>query len=135
MRYRSIIEIIIEKFILQQVQCFPLYSVLQALDNPKVDYFSLDIEGAEYPVRCNSKFSTFDIVKSYQKVISVSVICILQVLKSVPWDKVDIRVLGVEIAHTGAVFDGTTEDIVKLLEDQNYVYKVVNTELYMHIYI
>ena len=52
-----------------------------------------------------------------------------------PWDKVDIRVLGVEIAHTGAVFDGTTEDIVNLLEDQNYVYKVVNTELYMHIYI
>ena len=67
--------------------------------------------------------------------ITVSIICILQVLKSVPWDKVDIRVLGVEIAHTGAVFDGTTEDIVKLLEDQNYVYKVVNTELYMHIYI
>ena len=61
-----IIEIIIEKFILQQVQCFPLYSVLQALDNPKVDYFSLDIEGAEYPVRCNSKFSTFDIVKLLQ---------------------------------------------------------------------
>ena len=52
-----------------------------------------------------------------------------------PWDKVDIRVLGVEIAHTGAVFDGTTEDIVKLLEDQNYIYKVLNIEPYTHIYI
>jgi len=30
-----------------QVQCFPLYSVLMALGNPNVDYFSLDIEGAE----------------------------------------------------------------------------------------
>ena len=52
-----------------------------------------------------------------------------------PWNKVDIRVLGVEIAHTGAVFDGTTEDIVKLLEDQNYVYKVLNIESYAHICI
>ena len=52
-----------------------------------------------------------------------------------PWDKVDIRVLGVEIAHTGAVFDGTTEDIVKLLEDQNYVYKVLNTHTYIHIHV
>ena len=52
-----------------------------------------------------------------------------------PWDKVDIRVLGVEIAHTGAVFDGTTEDIVKLLEDQNYVYKVLNTYIHKYIYI
>ena len=29
------------------VQCFPLYSVLMALNNPHIDYFSLDIEGAE----------------------------------------------------------------------------------------
>ena len=42
-----------------RVQCFPLYSVLMALGNPRVDYFSLDIEGAEFPV-----------------------------LKTVPWDKV-----------------------------------------------
>ena len=33
-----------------QVQCFPLYSVLAALDFPHVDYFSLDIEGAEFVV-------------------------------------------------------------------------------------
>ena len=33
-----------------RVQCFPLYSILMALGNPTVDYFSLDIEGAEFPV-------------------------------------------------------------------------------------
>ena len=33
-----------------RVQCFPLYAVLQAIGNPKVDYFSLDIEGGEYRV-------------------------------------------------------------------------------------
>ena len=32
------------------VQCFPLYSILLALGNPTVDYFALDIEGAELPV-------------------------------------------------------------------------------------
>ncbi len=29
------------------MQCFPLYSILLALDNPTVDLLSLDIEGAE----------------------------------------------------------------------------------------
>ena len=43
--------------------CLPLYSILLALDNPIVDYFSLDIEGNE-----------------------------LEVLKTIPFDKVDIKV-------------------------------------------
>jgi hypothetical protein len=33
-------------FFLSRTPCFPLYSILLALGNPKVDYFSLDIEGA-----------------------------------------------------------------------------------------
>ena len=44
------------------MQCLPLYSILLALGNPTVHHFSLDIEGAELPV-----------------------------LKTVPWEKVDIR--------------------------------------------
>ena len=35
---------------LVRMQCFPLYSVLMALGNPTVHYFSLDIEGAELQV-------------------------------------------------------------------------------------
>ena len=31
-----------------KIQCFPLYSILAAMGNPKVDYFSLDVEGAEF---------------------------------------------------------------------------------------
>ena len=46
-----------------QVQCFPLFSILSALNQTRVDYFSLDIEGDE-----------------------------LQVLKTVPWNRVDIKV-------------------------------------------
>ena len=43
--------------------CLPFYSVLLAMGNPVVDYFSLDVEGAE-----------------------------LQILKTIPWDKVNIKV-------------------------------------------
>ena len=45
------------------VTCLPLYSILLALNNPTIDYFSLDIEGSE-----------------------------LDVLKTIPFDKVDIKV-------------------------------------------
>ena len=44
--------------------CLPFYSVLLAVGNPIVDYFSLDVEGAELPI-----------------------------LKSIPWNRVDIKVI------------------------------------------
>ena len=43
--------------------CLPFFSILYAIGNPTVDYFSLDIEGVE-----------------------------LDVLKTIPWDNVDIKV-------------------------------------------
>ena len=52
------------------MQCFPLYSLILAAGNPTIDYFSLDIEGAE-----------------------------LKVLHTIPFDKVDIRVVSVEVLH------------------------------------
>lgn len=45
------------------VTCLPLFSILMALDNPIIDYFSLDVEGSE-----------------------------LAVLKTIPFDKVNIMV-------------------------------------------
>lgn len=45
------------------VQCFPLYTFLLALNRTTIDYFSLDVEGAE-----------------------------LDVLQTIPWSKVDIKV-------------------------------------------
>lgn len=54
-------------------QCLPLYSVLLSLGNPTVHYLSLDVEGAEEAV-----------------------------LSTVPWDQVDIRVVGVEISHSNS---------------------------------
>lgn len=45
------------------VQCFPLYTYLLALNVTVIDYFSLDVEGSE-----------------------------LNVLKTIPFDKIDIKV-------------------------------------------
>jgi len=50
-----------------KMQCLPLYSLLLALDNPTVDFLSLDIEGGE-----------------------------LEVLRTVPWDQVDIKAMSIE---------------------------------------
>ena len=49
------------------VQCLPLYSLLLASGRTHIQYFSLDIEGAE-----------------------------MSVLKTIPWDKVDIKVFQIE---------------------------------------
>ena len=52
------------------IQCFPLYSLLLALNQPTVDFFSLDVEGEE-----------------------------LNVLRTVPWDDVNIKMMTVEYVH------------------------------------
>ena len=54
-----------------QALCFPFYSILLAMGNPTVDYFSLDVEGAELPI-----------------------------LKTIPWDKVNITILSIEVNHS-----------------------------------
>ena len=65
--------------------------MLAALGNPTVDYFSLDIEGAE-----------------------------LLVLMTIPWAKVDITVLDIEYPHIGKVFPGSYNDMVQLLKRAGY---------------
>ncbi len=54
----------------RQVYCFPFYSMMLALNRTHIDYFSLDVEGLE-----------------------------LDILKMIPFDKLDISVLSVEYVH------------------------------------
>jgi hypothetical protein len=51
----------------------------------------LDIEGAEYAV-----------------------------LQTIPWDKVNIRVLIIEVRNAGKIFDGNRFQIRKLMKDNGY---------------
>ena len=69
-------------------QCFPLYSYLAALDYPTVNLLSLDIEGAEF-----------------------------KVFKTIPWDKVDIEVILVEL-----FLADNREGVHEYLKEQGYTY-------------
>lgn len=55
------------------VYCFPLYSLLQAIGQTTVDFFSLDVEGAEP-----------------------------YVLKGIDFSQIDIKLLVVEVKHCGS---------------------------------
>ena len=51
-----------------KLQCFPLFTLLLALGNPRVEYFILDIEGAERQVReeiTQKYFNTFNICQQF----------------------------------------------------------------------
>jgi len=74
-------------------QCFPLFSLLLAMGNPKVNYLSLDIEGAEF-----------------------------QVLRSIPWNLVDIEVITVEFGFFGRIFPGTRNELHTYLSEKDYKY-------------
>ena len=56
--------------VIRQVPCFSLESLLLAINRTRVDYFSLDVEGFE-----------------------------LDVLKTVPFDRLDVHTLSVEYVH------------------------------------
>ena len=74
-----------------RTQCFPLYSILKAVGNPTVHYFSLDVEGSELPI-----------------------------LKTIPFDKVDIKVLDIEIKNAGHIFPGSYKEITKFMYSKGY---------------
>jgi len=76
-----------------QLQCLPLYSLLLAVGLPRVNLFALDIEGAEF-----------------------------QVLQTIPWTKVDIQVILVELEHAGKVFPGTRREVHNYLSSVGYDY-------------
>ncbi|XP_033762187.1 uncharacterized protein LOC117343795 [Pecten maximus] len=70
-----------------QVQCLPLYSILLALNQTTVDFFSLDVEGDE-----------------------------LNVLKTIPFDKVNIKMLTVEYVHD----TGRFSELQSYMEGKGY---------------
>ena len=43
-----------------------------------------------------------------------------QILKTIPLNEVDIKIIDLEIAHIGKIFPGTWEDILNYLDAQGY---------------
>ena len=71
-----------------RVPCFPLESILLALNHTHVDYFSLDVEGLE-----------------------------LDILKTIPFDRIQIDTLSVEYIHG----EGGKEAYTDYMERQGYI--------------
>ena len=73
------------------VTCLPLYSILLAMGNPTIDYFSLDVEGYE-----------------------------MDILKTIPFDKVDIKVISVEFKHIKEK-GWSVQDLENFMLSQGYI--------------
>ncbi|XP_037800528.1 uncharacterized protein LOC119595473 [Penaeus monodon] len=71
----------------QPVSSVPLFSVLQALNTTRIDFLSLDVEGAE-----------------------------LQVLQTIPWDRVKIRLMCVKASRV----PGGPTFLTQYMEEQGY---------------
>ncbi len=77
--------------------------MMLAVGNPTVDFFSLDVEGAEVPIL---RTIPFDKVQE-QRVEQWNIL--LNLLLNFP--QVDIRMLLIEVKHVGRVFEGTLEEL------------------------
>ena len=75
------------------LQCVPLYTLLLALGNPTVNWFILDIEGAEF-----------------------------QVLQTLPWHLVDIEMVSVETDLAGLVMPGSRQEIIDFMKSKGYLH-------------
>ena len=53
----------------------------------------MDVEGAEFPI-----------------------------IRTIPFDKVDIKIMGIESPHLGKLYPGTFQELTKYLSDQGYDY-------------
>ena len=115
------------------VQCFPVYSLLLALGNPTVHYFSLDIEGAELKVLETIPWDkvgrrTQENIRSHTEADStLTMYCFLLSCQ------VDIKILDIEMNHVGEIFEGQARHVKRLLERAGYDF--FRTAVIDHFYV
>jgi len=87
------------------IQCLPLSTLILALGNPRVDFLSLDIEGAEFDI-----------------------------LKTVLWDKIDIRAISVETMFASE-FDKSAIEFNSFLEARGFQFldKISRDSVYVQV--
>ena len=83
--------------------CYPVYSLMLAMNTTKLDFFSLDVEGAEFPI-----------------------------LNTLPFDKLDVSVLAVEVAHGKSRTDTKT-----MMKNRGYKahQELKHTDTKIHLYV
>ncbi|KAG5684008.1 hypothetical protein PVAND_013261 [Polypedilum vanderplanki] len=77
----------------ERIKCFPLYTILLALNRTQVDLLSLGCQGQE-----------------------------LEILQTIPWDRVSIEVISIHLVHFSHKIDYAlySSELIKYLEDLSY---------------
>lgn len=77
----------------ERIKCFPLYTILLALNRTDIDLLSLGCQGQE-----------------------------LEILQTIPWDIVTVNVISIHLVHFSHNIDYAiyTSELIKYLEDMYY---------------
>lgn len=95
------------------VQCFPLYSILLAVNRTDIDYFSLDVEGHDFKVVKTIPWSRLDVEVNVGYIAYVSFLAFKFTFKVCFWI---MQTISVETAH---VAEGK-EAVIRYMEDHGY---------------
>lgn len=105
-----------------RVKCFPLYTLMLAVNHTEVDVLSMGCQGDELQVSmsiiCGRCFGE-------KKMVFTNVYdCLSQILETVPFNRVLIRVIAVHIAdyyrHDGAMAEAYAQNVTRFLQTKSY---------------
>ena len=101
------------------VQCFPLYSILLAVGQTKIDYLSLDIEGSETDVLTNIPWHLVDI-----SVLILTCYRVIKLFNAERWRFVlfflSFKSLTVEVTSRNVTI---RDDLANYMKEQGFINK------------
>ena len=101
------------------VQCFPLYSILLAVGQTKIDYLSLDIEGSETDVLTNVPWHLVDIL-----VLILTCYRVIKLFNAERWRFVlfflSFKSLTVEVTSRNVTI---RDDLANYMKEQGFINK------------
>lgn len=99
----------------ERIKCFPLYTILLALNNTQIDLLSLGCQGQELEILQTSKHMM-------KILLSDSVYENFHFSFLVPWDRVTVDVISIHLVHFSHKIDYSLyiSELIKYLEDLSY---------------
>lgn len=96
----------------ERIKCFPLYTILLALNRTQVDLLSLGCQGQELEILQTSKFET---QSNFNSILTFFIFL-------VPWDRITVDVISIHLVHFSHKIDYPlyTSELIKYLEDLSY---------------
>lgn len=104
----------------ERVKMFPLYTVLLAFNRTTVDLLSLGCQGTELEIlQTGESCHAIAFMLTYKVLIYRN---ILILARTVPWDKVNIKVISIHLIHFSSRIDYPlyVSTLIGYLEENNY---------------